>query len=146
MITKFSGDYDFLSNYYPCDVMLGGVLYPSVENAFQAAKTLDLEARKAFLSIGPNEAKKLGQKVELRPNWDKIKVFIMWCLLINKFEKEPLKSKLLQTDDKFLVEGNWWKDDFWGVCTADGKNWLGYLLMQVRSTLCFEKEMNDGNN
>lgn len=38
----FRGEYDFLSNFYKCNVEHEGVIYSSVENAFQAAKTLDL--------------------------------------------------------------------------------------------------------
>lgn len=42
----FRGEYDFLSNFYKCNVEHEGVIYSSVENAFQAAKTLDLIGRR----------------------------------------------------------------------------------------------------
>lgn len=42
----FRGEYDFLSNFYKCNVEHEGVIYSSVENAFQAAKTLDLIERR----------------------------------------------------------------------------------------------------
>lgn len=43
-----------------------GVIYSSVENAFQAVKTLDLIGRRQFENCTAREAKKLGKKVKLR--------------------------------------------------------------------------------
>lgn len=61
----FRGDYDFLSNFYKCNVEYEGVIYSSVENALQAAKTLDLRERRQFENCTAREAKKLGKKVKL---------------------------------------------------------------------------------
>ena len=38
-IDSVSGAHAFLSNFHPAPVVLDGVTYPSVEHAFQAAKT-----------------------------------------------------------------------------------------------------------
>ena len=67
-ILGFFGPYRFLSNFHKCPVYFEGVLYPSTENAFMAAKTLDIEQRKQFVHIEPNEAKALGRKINLRSN------------------------------------------------------------------------------
>lgn len=42
VVNRFAGIYEFLSNFYPAPVTLDGVVYPTVENAFQAAKTGDI--------------------------------------------------------------------------------------------------------
>lgn len=39
IIDSFHGEYAFLSNYYDSPIFYDGILYPSVEHAFQAAKT-----------------------------------------------------------------------------------------------------------
>ena len=39
---------------------------------------------------------------------------------------------LKATGDAVLVEGNWWRDDFWGVYEGKGQNILGKILMIVR--------------
>jgi predicted NAD-dependent protein-ADP-ribosyltransferase YbiA (DUF1768 family) len=54
-----------------------------------------------------------------------------------KFSKDPLKSRLLNTGDSELIEGNWWGDKFWGVDerTGVGKNNLGKILMEIREEL-----------
>lgn len=33
MIDSFEGEYAFLSNYYPCEVIFGGIRYQSAEAA-----------------------------------------------------------------------------------------------------------------
>jgi predicted NAD-dependent protein-ADP-ribosyltransferase YbiA (DUF1768 family) len=38
----------------------------------------------------------------------------------------------LDTGKRFLMEGNYWKDTYWGVCNGDGDNRLGEMLMRVR--------------
>lgn len=47
-INHFRGNYAFLSNFAPFSVFFEGVYYPSTENAYQAAKTTNLELRKEF--------------------------------------------------------------------------------------------------
>lgn len=135
VIDSFMGDYRYLSNFHIVDVMYEGVCYPSTENAYQAAKTLDLEARKAFTTITPAEAKKLGKTVSLRDDWEEIKTIVMYNLCNQKFQQPDLKAALLATGDKPLIEGNWWGDTFWGVCKGRGKNVLGKTLMIIRKEL-----------
>ena len=134
-IDSFNHLYRFLSNFYPCSVfILGeGEKYPSVEHAYQASKTADVSERHRILHAStPGKAKKLGQEVLLRSDWDKVKLGIMRELLISKFQNKSLFAKLLNTGDAVLIEGNSWGDDFWGVCTQRGQNHLGELLMELR--------------
>lgn len=60
----------------------------------------------------------------------------MWSLLVQKFseENQELMDKLLETGDEELIEGNTWKDVFWGydVNLKQGKNNLGKMLMKIR--------------
>lgn len=134
-IDSFDGEYRFLSNFLPVVVEYDGVSYPSIENAYQAAKTLDLEKRKEFTNCTPGQAKRLGQKLVKRYYWDEIKIEVMAILLLQKFSHPVLKEKLLSTGDDFIVEGNTWGDTFWGVCDGKGDNNLGKLLMQLREFL-----------
>jgi ribA/ribD-fused uncharacterized protein len=150
-ITHFAYEYDFLSNFYSAEVRLDDVAYASVEHAYQAAKTLDPKKREIFtLEFNPNltaaQAKKIGQKIELREDWLKVKVPIMHGLVMQKFYDPKLRAKLMATGDAYLEEGNNWHDTFWGVCyhrlegkackelghAAFGGNHLGYILMDVR--------------
>jgi len=132
LIDSFDGEYRFLSNFWPAEVEFEGIKFPSVENAYQAAKTLDLEERKRLAAMTSGQAKKAGKKLEIRPDWESVKVAVMENLVWQKFQNAELMAKLKATGEKPLIEGNWWGDTFWGICRGKGKNELGRILMQVR--------------
>lgn len=135
-INHFHGEYDWLSNFWFSPVELEGATYPTVEHAFQAAKTRDADDRlKIQQSASPGQAKRLGRKVLLRADWEQVKVEIMRDLLRKKFADQQLADLLRATGNRELIEGNTWNDRFWGVCRGVGKNWLGRLLMEVRAEL-----------
>lgn len=135
VIDAFTGEHRFLSNFFNVMVQLDGKKYPSVENAYQAAKTLNGEDRKLFQHCGSYRAKQLGRSLMLRPDWEEKKLTIMEELLRQKFADEVCKRLLLSTQDAELVEGNHWGDTFWGVCGGRGHNHLGRLLMKIRSEI-----------
>jgi ribA/ribD-fused uncharacterized protein len=136
MVSEFVGKYRFLSNFYPAPVTFEGRLYTTVEHAFQASKSTDEGVREMIANVRyPSDAKTLGRRVDLRPNWPEIKLGIMLQLLREKFSDPVFKAVLLSTGDEELVEGNWWNDRFWGVCRGEGENHLGKLLMQIRDEL-----------
>ena len=132
-ITKFRDKYFFLSNMYPEMVYINGEMYPSAEHAFQAMKSLDKDVRLA-MSVCPSaeEAKRSGRKINLRCDWEQVKVSVMKDILRAKFSDPELAQKLRDTGDEELIEGNTWGDTFWGVCRGKGQNVLGTLLMEVR--------------
>ena len=134
-ISKFSGKYSFLSNMFDSFVMYEGRRYPCAECAFQSAKSFDEYDKLQFLICDGREAKKLGRKVSLRPDWESVKVDVMYKILKSKFQNPELSKLLLETGDCELIEGNTWGDQFWGVCKGVGENNLGKLLMKVREEL-----------
>ena len=111
-------------------------MYPSVEHAYQAAKTYNQgDRRRIATAETATEAKRMGRKVRLRANWDTTRRLVMYKLLKQKFSIGSLKSRLLRTGKAELIEGNWWGDSYWGVYKGIGKNILGKLLMRVRREL-----------
>ena len=136
VIDSFSGKYSFLSNFYPVEVVLDGVTYPTVEHAYQAAKTDNAKQRLTIKqAITPGSAKRLGALLNLDAGWESSKVNIMRELLLQKFADVLLRHLLLETGDAILVEGNHWGDVFWGKCDEVGENKLGKLLMEIRDIL-----------
>lgn len=136
-ITSFTGDYAWLSNFFGAAVEFEGVTYPTVEHAYQAAKTLDPRQRASLLRLAtPGQAKRAGLKVTLRPGWDGMKLEVMRALLHAKFTRHPdLRDRLLATGQAHLEEGNDWGDTYWGTVGGRGQNQLGRLLMRVRREL-----------
>jgi ribA/ribD-fused uncharacterized protein len=110
--------------------------YLTVEHAYQAAKTFDLDERRVIRKVNtPGEAKRLGKKVTMRQDWDLVKLKTMEFLLRQKFSYEHLRDALIATGDAELIEGNTWGDTYWGVCNGVGENHLGKLLMTIRTDI-----------
>jgi N-glycosidase YbiA len=136
MINSFSGPHRFLSNFYPSPIIYGSIIYPTVEHAYQAAKSSDMSIRKQIsLLNSPGKAKRAGQNVTLRLDWEEVKVEIMEDLIRIKFQNDDLYNKLLATIGEELIEGNNWGDTFWGVCDSVGENNLGKILMKIRDEM-----------
>ena len=137
VINQFRGEYYFLSNFYNHPVEFEGMIYGSNEAAFQAAKCINPENRIVFTTLNPTAAKHMGRRVQLRSDWEDIKIDIMHKILLNKFSDPVLKQKLIDTGDAVLIEGNTWGDRFWGYDLNKncGQNHLGLLLMQVREEI-----------
>lgn len=137
-IHGFQGEYRFLSNFWPVSggILLKGsaIFFSTVEHAYQASKTLDIETRMKIAELKtPGEAKRAGKKVKIRNDWEEVKLFVMHDLVYQKFLVPDLKKQLLLTGDAYLEETNNWKDIFWGVCNGVGHNHLGKILMNIRS-------------
>ena len=137
MINSFRNEYYFLSNFYEAPVTYNGITYKNNEAAFQAQKVApSKEAMLEFKDLNPTEAKKLGRKVSLRPDWENVKVGVMEDLVYAKFSQNTdLQEKLIDTGDEYLEEGNTWGDRVWGAVNGVGANLLGQILMEVREEL-----------
>jgi ribA/ribD-fused uncharacterized protein len=125
------------------EVTIDNITYLTAENAYQAAKFVE-EKRRSFTNFAPGEAKLQGQflddRLYLKDAWDKVKVAVMKQVLIEKFKNPVLKSKLLETGNKEIIDANWWGDTFWGVYVDEkgnevGENHLGKCIMEVRAEL-----------
>lgn len=136
-IISFRGPYGFLSNFHPSPVTMSEIIYPTVEHAFQAAKTFDHSKRlKISMCDTPGKAKRMGRSLELREDWDVVKDQYMFTLLQVKFwSHAELAEKLIDTFPMELIEGNYWGDTYWGVYQGKGENRLGKMLMKVREEL-----------
>lgn len=151
MIDCFDGNYAFLSNFYEFDppievvyngidsIGIGKITVNNTETAYQAGKAKNPVLYEKFT---PREAKKAGKRESLNPvqksRWDSyMKLQLMERLLRKKFDNEhpQLQQLLLVTGDEELVEGNYWRDTYWGVCDGVGENHLGKLLMKIRENL-----------
>ncbi len=138
MIDSFSGEYRFLSNFWPCQLTWGhGIRLTTVEHVYQASKCALREQGDAIMREStPGQAKRAGKKVALRRDWEKIKFDVMYRLVYEKFHNPELMELLLATGDELLVEGNNWGDRVWGQCPVGvGENRLGVILMQVRNEI-----------
>ena len=115
----------FLSNAHWVDVLFEEHVYPTVEHAFQAARTRSVVQRERIRRAPtPAQARHLGQRVRQRRDWDTLRRSILLALVRQKFDPvahPDLAEKLLATGDAPLDAGE----------DAD----LAQILTQVRAEL-----------
>lgn len=139
-ITSFKGKYGFLSNFYPSIIIFDDDICKTAEHLYQAMKMITYSY---FLDVlnepTPGKAKRLGNKLPMSSNWDKIKINVMSQIIIEKFKQNKgLQKYLINTGNATLIEGNYWHDNYWGNCycpkckNIQGENHLGKILMKVR--------------
>ncbi|HSA76158.1 MAG TPA: NADAR family protein [Nitrosarchaeum sp.] len=154
--------YGCLSNFAATPITYKDVVYPTSEHLYQCLKFMyddAPEVNKIYAELirtakTPYQSKLLGnqrgdtskkledefqektkreQKVVAHPDWDQIKVGVMWKVLKIKFGSASSHTQMLiDTYPSYIVEKSPY-DDFWGSGrNGDGKNMLGKLLMKIR--------------
>ena len=142
-ITSFTGEFHFLSNFYPSPTPYLGKVWKTSEHAFQAAKMANDPIKLNIIHDipSPGMAKRYARMQEKPADWDDSKVQVMRDVLRAKFTHiHHRAAQLIATHPRYLIEGNTWNDVFWGqVWLPDGawhgENMLGKLLMELRQEL-----------
>jgi N-glycosidase YbiA len=127
----------FMSNYYKARFYIYGRWWICVEAPYQAKKCVnpaDFDA--IHQATKANDARNLGQQVEMRPDWNDIRVDVMYeCCLAKFLQHKDLRDQLMATGEEELIEDSPY-DSFWGCGPkGDGKNMLGQVLMRIRNEL-----------
>jgi len=132
-------EFKCFSNFYSSILNIDGQEWKTVEHYFQAMKSLDpIQRDEIRLSLTPKIAKALGQKCNIRKDWQEIKYDVMLKALRTKFCDENLRKILLSSVDRDIYEDSptdkeWGTGELNGVGT--GNNKLGKALMQVRKEI-----------
>ena len=109
-IDNFSGEFEFLSNFFR------EIGKPTVEHLYQAAKTNDTGWKQSIMNAEtPGRAKRLGRKAPMRKDWEQVKVQVMFDLIKEKFKDKILATKLIDTFPTYLIEGNKWHDNLYKI-------------------------------
>ncbi len=135
--------YGVFSNLYRRTVIFEGVSYATSEHAYQAGKARKDNVREWILSApSPSLVAMAAHGLyvwDVTPNWSKIKFDRMRAVLLAKFSQhDDLRKILLDTGNARLVESATVKNSVnleWGEVNGKGKNMLGVLLMEVRTSL-----------
>ena len=130
-----TGDHAYLSNFHYAPFEADGLLWPTVEHYFQAKKAISSSEWVKFSKLeAPWEAKLLGKSIQLRPDWESVKIKVMKDALRYKFTQHTdLREKLLATGDEVLHEDSP-TDKVWGW-RNNGLDLLGKCLMEIRQEL-----------
>lgn len=129
-----------------------GIVYNCAEQYMMAMKAAffeDYETLTAIMeSMNPRDQKALGRQVRNfdADRWNAVSRNFVFKANMAKFSDEKLKKVLLDTENKEIVEASPY-DKIWGIGMSEddpdrfnkskwrGTNWLGEVLMQVRTEL-----------
>ena len=143
VVSSFNDSYAFLSNFYYSQIKYEGHTFMTLEHCFQAQKAVTDQDKRVIMSAPtPEKARKLGNDMKLREDWEEVRLKILTECIRIKFEPDStLADKLIGTGSKLLVDGNYSHEMFYGSCLCDdhknqpGQNILGKSLMRWRNRL-----------
>lgn len=154
--------YGAFSNLYRREIEVEGMRFPTVEHAYQWLKPRDPRVRDwlmmapspSLLAIAshvlPSDAGEDPAEImrktadallgfHTRPGWSRLRYpWMLACLQAKFAQHDDLRELLLATGDCLIVEAGRIDDDAgrrWGVVNGRGNNYLGRMLMRVRSDL-----------
>ncbi|MDE5601017.1 MAG: NADAR family protein [Clostridia bacterium] len=137
----YNREFFCLDNFSSFCVCVDGILYCTVEHAYQAIKFIDTAPEVAELitnCYSAYDAQRIAHENidKQRADWDDVKVSVMERLVRLKLNQNPyVKRKLLETENYTICEDSP-KDAFWGIGpNKDGRNELGKIWMKLRDEL-----------
>lgn len=131
---------DALNNFSAHAIEIDGIVYPTAEHAYQAAKCTDPQGKAEVIAArSPLMTKQISNdkyKSAKDPNWDDIKLGIMENILRIKLSQHPeVRESLLATGSEEIAEDSP-VDYFWGRGKdGAGQNQLGKLWMRLRDEI-----------
>lgn len=150
---KPSGEYGYLSNFYPSEFTINGISFSCVEQFMMYRKAIcfhdDAIAAKILATRKPVMIRALGRKVSNYDEnvWNGVRQIVVYDGLLAKFsQNKELQESFKSTGDALLAECAG-KDCIWGVGLSmknierfdktkwSGQNLLGYALMMVREKI-----------
>jgi ribA/ribD-fused uncharacterized protein len=132
--------YDVLNNFSANAVEIEGILYPTSEHAYQAAKCTDPDGKQEIKSAkSPLLAKEISNqkyKSAKDPDWNDKKLGVMESILRAKLaQHQEVREALIKSGTEEIAEDSP-VDAFWGRGEdGNGENQLGKLWMKIRSEL-----------
>lgn len=137
-IPYYEHSYFALSNFSAHTISFKGESYSTCEHAFHVQKFDDEIIRNEIKATrSPVEAFILGRKYKekRRPDWDQIKLNVMYEILLEKVKQHSdVKECLLATGDEEIVEDS--EGKFWGNgLDGSGENQCGKVWMKVRDEI-----------
>ena len=153
-----NNNFGWLSNFFKLPFTVDGITFLTNEHFFMWSKCKKFEPNNKKLqqdilnTTHPKDAKQFGRKVKNFDEaiWDSVKFDIMKKGLTEKFSQLEYKAKLLDTNNKILVEASPY-DKIWGIGYSEKDAWnlskdawnkvlqernlLGKALMEVRTIL-----------
>lgn len=120
-------------------IIYQGINYWTVENFYVAMKvpnnSLRHRERQKIAQMNPGKAKAYGRTLNVRKDWDLVKLDFMRIAIEKKFKKGTSWYDKLYSFNKPVIEFNNWRDTYWGVdiFNNEGNNMLGKLIDRIKT-------------
>lgn len=137
-ITFYTPAFYVLNNFSAHAIEYGGVLYPTAEHAYQAAKCTDPHGKDEIRNArSPILAKQVANETyrwARDPDWDSKKLAVAEEILRTKLAQHSEAQEALRASgDEDIVEDSP-TDYFWGAgADGSGQNMLGKIWMKIRA-------------
>lgn len=136
-IKFYTPEFYVLNNFSAHAIEFRGLLYPTSEHAYQAAKCGDPQGREEIRHArSPLQAKVLANetyKAARDPDWASKKVTVLEEILRAKIAQHPEAKEALQKSGREEIVEDSPTDYFWGEgADGSGQNMLGKLWMKLR--------------
>lgn len=136
-INFYTPNFFVFNNFSAHAIEYQGEFYPTSEHAYQAAKCIDPNGRKAIRDArSPLQAKTLSNenyKSARDPDWDQKKVAVLEEILRVKLAQHPEAQEALRASGHEDIVEDSPTDYFWGEgADGSGLNMLGKLWMKLR--------------
>ncbi|CEL94448.1 unnamed protein product [Vitrella brassicaformis CCMP3155] len=139
-IDAFKGQYEFLSNDYPSEVVFDRVPFKSATHAILAVRFSGKAAEICECETAA-EAMDRVKDAQERDDWESGRLKWMEQILRDKFRRSAeLRTKLKETGGRLLVWANA-SDAFFGEVDGRGQNQLGRILMRIRTDIRNDTEL-----
>jgi len=129
------GNISWMRNDFRKDITVGGITYPTLEHAYQAAKTKDRGVKQQIADTDSvREARRIGRSIQQNDGFDREAA--MEALQRLKYTDKDLGEMLARTgSDPIVMEGY---DGFWGTGDdGNGQDVMGGILQTIRTELQF---------
>lgn len=103
MINMRKQNVEWLDNSYTSPMIYNGKEYPSLENAYQAAKCRYDTDHHMFQITKPIDARRIGKQIQRREDWSHVKTDILLELILIKFQNPDLQEKLKSIDQNTVI-------------------------------------------
>jgi ribA/ribD-fused uncharacterized protein len=138
-ILFYENTYYSFSNFSSFAINWKGYICATTEHAYQSEKFDDKKIKEEIINASSALNAMLiakENKDKYKKDWYEIKLKVMKEILQEKIKQHPyIKEKLLQTNNREIIE-NSPKDDFWGWGpNKNGANHLGKLWMEIREEI-----------
>lgn len=134
-INSFTGDYEFLSLEYPCEIKYEGIVFKNAATLLYALKSNDVGSMRKYARLSPFKARQKASK-ENNAFYDaNFEDYVRKVCKLKFSQHENLVNKLKNTYPFTLINILKYNDTKLGLYMGKGKNILGKVLTDIREEL-----------